>query len=130
MANFQTIVLSIAAFILIVILIIMAYVIMKSKNSQRWPPNIGDCPDYWEDQRDPKGAKGSKCVNIKGLGKNYDENVIPSSPFIMDFSGAAYVGSQGLCNKYKWAKGYEVTWDGITSGVSNPCDITDTTGNV
>ena len=40
----------------------------------------------------------------------------------MNFNQAPYTGSQGTCNKYKWAQGCGLTWDGITSGVPNPCD--------
>lgn len=40
----------------------------------------------------------------------------------MNFNQAPYTGNQGTCNKYKWAQGCNTTWDGITSGVPNPCD--------
>lgn len=41
---------------------------------------------------------------------------------LMNFNQAPYTGGQGTCNKYKWAQGCNITWDGITSGVPNPCD--------
>jgi hypothetical protein len=40
----------------------------------------------------------------------------------MNFNQAPYTGNQGTCNKYKWAQNCGITWDGITSGVPNPCD--------
>ena len=40
----------------------------------------------------------------------------------MDFTLAPYNGSDSGCQKYKWATSCGVTWDGITSGVINPCD--------
>jgi hypothetical protein len=39
----------------------------------------------------------------------------------MNFNTSAFTGSQGACNKYNWATKCNVTWDGITYGVSNPC---------
>ena len=41
---------------------------------------------------------------------------------LMNFNQAPYIGNKGTCNKYKWAQGCNITWDGITSGVPNPCD--------
>ena len=39
----------------------------------------------------------------------------------MDFNTPYFRGSDGTCNKYKWAKSCDLTWDGITYGVANPC---------
>ena len=36
----------------------------------------------------------------------------------MDFSVYPYSGADGLCNKKKWAKTCELTWDGITNNKS------------
>ena len=44
----------------------------------------------------------------------------------MDFNTTTYTGSLGDCNKSEWAKKIGVTWDGITYGVPNPCDSTET----
>ena len=33
----------------------------------------------------------------------------------MDFSYSHWNGKDGLCNKYKWAKKCDLTWDGITT---------------
>jgi uncharacterized membrane protein YdjX (TVP38/TMEM64 family) len=115
MANFQRIVLFIAVVLLIICLIIIGLVLVNSKNNQQWPPIVGDCPDYWVDT----SGNGGNCINVKNLGKS------PPSP--MDFTSSIYTGSNGTCNKYKWATLYGLTWDGITYGVSNPCDTTDTT---
>jgi hypothetical protein len=45
----------------------------------------------------------------------------------MNFDAAPFNSDNGLCAKYKWATSCGVTWDGITSGVKNPCDTTTTT---
>ena len=40
----------------------------------------------------------------------------------MNFNQQPFTGDNGSCSKYRWATGCGVTWDGITSGVKNPCD--------
>jgi hypothetical protein len=42
----------------------------------------------------------------------------------MNFNQAPFSGSNGSCSKYNWATSCKVTWDGITSGISNPCTST------
>jgi hypothetical protein len=113
--NFQKIVLAIAIVLLIIALIFIGISLAKSKEKATWPPIIGECPDYWFDI----SGNGSMCVNTLNLGKCN----IPSSnnQNAMDFSGNTFIGSNGNCSKYKWATGCGVTWDGITSGVVNPC---------
>ena len=44
----------------------------------------------------------------------------------MNFNQSPFTGDNGLCSKYNWATGCGVTWDGITSGISNPCDTSTT----
>ena len=36
----------------------------------------------------------------------------------MDFTGDFWQGSTGDCNKYKWARACDLTWDGITVFIS------------
>ena len=43
--NFQSIVLTIAVVLLIICMILIGIALAKSKNTQQWPPLIGDCPD-------------------------------------------------------------------------------------
>ena len=68
------------------------------------------------------GQNGSKCSNVKNLGK-CNGSVAQGQHLTMDFSGAPYIGAQSLCSKSKWARECGITWDGITSGVDDPCDI-------
>lgn len=83
----------------------------KKQSKTVWPPLVGECPDYWLDL----SANGSKCINTKNLG------TCPNNK-TMDFTLAPYNGSDSGCQKYKWATSCGLTWDGITSGVINPCD--------
>jgi hypothetical protein len=113
--NFQKIVLIVATMILIVVLVIIGISLSKSMNNN-WPPTVADCPDYWIDL----SGNGQACFNTHGLGKCN----IPSESdkLTMNFNQSPFIGSNGICAKYKWAKNCQVTWDGITSGVKNPCD--------
>jgi hypothetical protein len=116
--TFQKIVLTIAIILLILTLVVIGYTLSKAKTEARWPPMIADCPDYWIDL----SGNGSKCVNKNSLGTCN----IPTSgqDNAMDFSKGVYLGSKSSCTKYTWAKNCGVTWDGITSGVPNPCSKT------
>lgn len=117
--SFQSITLTVAIIGLIVILIFIGVMLSRSStSSDKWPPVVGDCPDYWEDL----GTDGSQCLNSKSLGKCN----VPSAagPDAKDFTVANFTGDNPSCAKYKWAKTCEVTWDGITYGVPNPCDTT------
>ena len=115
MNSFQKIVLIIAVVILILLLIFIGITLKNSKSNQSWPPVTGDCPDYWVDM----SGNGAQCVNKLRLGTCN----IPTaaSQNAMNFTANTFAGSNGTCAKYTWAQGCGVTWDGITSGVSNPC---------
>jgi hypothetical protein len=110
MVNFHRLVIIITVIILILILIFVAIMLSRSKSSQTWPPIVGDCPDYWIDL----SGNGAMCVNSKKLG-TCNQNT-------MNFTTSLWTGSNGLCAKYNWANGCGLTWDGITSGVPNPCN--------
>ena len=119
--SFQKIVLTIAVILLILTLVVIGYSLSKAKSEAPWPPMIGDCPDYWLDL----SGNGAACVNTHSLGTCN----IPTSgqKNAMDFSTPAFTGANGLCAKYTWAKACNVTWDGINSGVQNPCSNPTTT---
>jgi len=117
--NFQKIILIIATVILILLLIIIGISLRNSSESMAWPPIIGDCPDYWVDL----SGNGGACLNSHSLGKcNLPGN--DKEKNTMNFDNAPFNSANGLCAKYKWANSCGVTWDGITSGVKNPCDTT------
>lgn len=111
MASFQSNVIIIFAVLLVVCLIVFGYMMHKKQLKKVWPPLVGTCPDYWTDL----SANGSNCTNIKNLGKCPNNKT-------MNFTLAPYNGSDSGCQKYKWATSCGLTWDGITSGVINPCD--------
>jgi len=119
--NFQKMVLSVAVGILIIMLVIIGMALSKASYEDTWPPIVGDCPDYWVDM----SGNGEACLNSHSLGRCN----IPTegSPGTMNFNQSPFTGDNGTCSKYNWATGCGVTWDGITSGIKNPCDTsTDT----
>ena len=84
---------------------------------------VPECPDYWGiTGLDVSGNKLAKCVNIKDLGSCPADS--GDKHLTMDFNGPMYTGDNGTCAKYKWANNCNVTWDGITYGVNNPCQTT------
>jgi hypothetical protein len=119
--NFQKIVLTIAIIILIVMLVVIGITLSKSSSSEVWPPIVGQCPDYWVDL----SGNGEACLNSHNLGKC--NLPTPDNKSTMNFNQAPFIGDSGTCAKYKWATNCQVTWDGITSGVKNPCDTSTST---
>lgn len=98
--------------IFLVIASIALYYINKNKNKDKPFPTVAQiCPDYWEDRS--TNADGSKCLNVKNLGKSKNRT--------MDFTKSLWKGNQGVCNKSEWAKKSRLSWDGITNNIRIPC---------
>ena len=105
--NFQMIVLMVSSIFLVIMFIILIIALYKKKYSQQFPPIISNCPDYWEDK---SIGNSSNCVNIKGLGTCGVKS--------KDFSGSDWTSKEGICNKARWARNCNLTWDGITNNPS------------
>jgi hypothetical protein len=117
---FQKMVLTAAIVILIIMLVIIGMSLSKASYEDTWPPIVGDCPDYWVDM----SGNGEACLNSHSLGRC---NVpTKGENGTMNFNQSPFTGDNGICSKYNWATGCGVTWDGITSGISNPCDTSTT----
>jgi hypothetical protein len=108
MLTFHKVVLGIAIILLVLILALIGYSLSYS-TTVNWPPIVGDCPDYWVDL----SGNGEGCYNSRSLGSTTCKKII-------DFSD--YTD----CQKFEWATECNITWDGITSGVLNPCDTSTT----
>jgi len=117
--NFQKIVLTIATILLIIILILIGISLSKASKKDIWPPIVGECPDFWIDM----SGNGSSCFNTHSLGTCNIPTEANSN--VKNFNSLPFTGAEGDCYKYKWAKQCGVTWDGINSGVKNPCDTSD-----
>jgi hypothetical protein len=114
--HFQKIVLTVATVLLIIILVVIGVSLSKAKENNIWPPIVGKCPDFWVDI----SGNGEACFNSHSLGTCN----IPSeeNKNTKNFNQAPFIGANGDCHKYNWAKQCNITWDGINSGVKNPCD--------
>ena len=112
MANFQKMTLIIACLLLLICITIIIFTFLFPNTKQVWPPLVSNCPDYFEDEK----GDGSSCLNKLKLG-NQDNQC--NGPY--NFTNSRYIGSNGNCEKYKWANNCNLTWDGITYGVKNPC---------
>ena len=99
--SFQTRTLTIAIWILIISLALIAVLLLVGKGKKEYPPEIGNCPDYWQLTED------GLCENVKNLGTG-----CPSS---INFNVDEYKGAKGKLSKCKLIKGCGATWDGITN---------------
>jgi hypothetical protein len=113
--HFQKIVLIIAIVLLIIMLLVIGVTLSKAREDN-WPPIVGECPDYWVDM----SGNGEECFNSNSLGRCNKPDDANNN--VMNFNQVPFTGNDGNCSKYRWATSCGVTWDGITSGVKNPCD--------
>jgi hypothetical protein len=122
MNGFQKTVLTVAVIILIITLVFIG-VSLSYASGSAWPPIVPECPDYWT--IDGSG-NNTTCVNVKNLGTCVEQG--DKGHQIMNFNDPVFSGSNGNCAKYKWADKCNVSWDGISYGVKNPCDVAETAG--
>jgi len=116
MESFQKIVLFIAIIILIIALVFIGIALFYASASNTWPPQVPSCPDYWS--VDGSG-NNITCTNIKDLGTC--KPISNQSHLVMNFNTPAFSGENANCAKYTWAQKCNISWDGITYGVNNPC---------
>lgn len=113
MANFQKMTLIVAGILLLVCIVVIVLIFLFPNTEQVWPPMVPNCPDYFKDIN----GDGSKCQNDLLLGTC---GIDPSNNFI-NFTDVKYIGSNSACEKYNTAQNCQISWDGITYGVKNPC---------
>jgi hypothetical protein len=116
MADFKKTLLMVAVVVLIISLIFLGVMMSSKSKDAKWPPKVAECPDFWQEVsgKKPNGDDFVKCNNINNLGKS-------SCKKDMDFSSTTWAGSEGECRKSNWAKGCDITWDGVTNN-STICD--------
>ena len=94
--TFQKTVLTISIVLFIFMMIVIATMMTSAKQNLVFPPQTGQCPDFWS-----LGASGTKCYNTHNLGNKC------ASP--TDFS------QMTMKDKCDFAKDCSIGWDGITN---------------
>lgn len=106
-SSFRTIVTIIALILFIITLILITFAVSHFNKDKQFPPVTGTCPDYWTDISDSKDSSKVVCKNTHNLGT--------CNKSTMNFSGGAWNGNDSICNKAKWARQCNLSWDGITN---------------
>ena len=102
MDQFKKTVLMIALTIFLGMLLIMALIIKNSYKNQVFPPEVAQCPDYWEPIQGSKKCKAT--ANNKGTYSQGAES--------KELADDVPTGRIENCN---WARDNKINWDGITN---------------
>ena len=109
--SFQEILLIISTVMLCFMLLMIGVLMYNRKYSDKFPPVESSCPDYWKFVKKIDNLTNKEetfCENVQNLGTCPAEN-------IKNFDDAEWNGTDGLCNKQKWARKCDLSWDGITN---------------
>jgi hypothetical protein len=104
--NYQIILILAASIMLILVLTFVGYTLYNHRKDQKFPPNIGLCPDHWT-----MGSDDHTCMNSQGVG-----TFAPLEGDSYDFTGSSN------CQKANYARLHGLSWDGITND-DDVCDI-------
>ena len=111
--SFAKICITVAVVILIICLTFMGILLWYSKEATLWPPEISECPDYW----DVVGK--NVCKANKGLGNTGNGSNKACS--YMDFNSGQFKGKSGRRERCRWARDCGVYWDGISDAKPSVC---------
>ena len=117
--NFNKLVLIIAITVLIGSLIFLGY-FLNFKLDFIYPPIISDCPDYWDIS--VNDIDTPFCKNVLKINNGNINNNKCQSHAIDLFKKNGSGKYDIMCEKYKWAKECNLTWDGISSD-KNICEL-------
>ena len=130
--SFYSIVILIAAIILIVVLTFLGIEISKKGEEKDFPPDASNCPDYWNESETGiceiplanKHPNNSGILDSTGtiLITNNNTYGLDGGAYKVDFNNEGW-GAQNeseKCTKAKWANQFGIVWDGITN--FNKCD--------
>lgn len=100
--------------VILLVMVILWYFVRKASYAQKFPPSVGNCPDYWEDLT----GDGSACYNKKKIGTcppaSYNDTYDKKA--VMNMKKFPFDGPNSMCAKYTWASNCGLTWDGLTYG--------------
>ena len=109
--SFQEIILVISTVMLCLMLLMIGVLMYNRKYNDIYPPVQSSCPDYWKIVKKINSLTNKEemqCENEQNLGTCLNENV-------KNFNGSEWNGTNGMCNKQKWARRCDLSWDGITN---------------
>ncbi len=106
--SFKFIFLYIAIVVLAICCILAYYSIEENIKQKTWPPVISKCPDYWVETTSPDGTV---CENTKQIGSDS----CPKEIDLTTFEYNSKLLAKNDCEKAKWARSCNLTWDGITN---------------
>ncbi len=99
--GFKKSVFTIALVIFIIVLLVLAVVIKNSYKNSVFPPEVSQCPDFWELSDDKKTCKAT----------DQNRGTFEVGKLSDDFSDMSNSARITKCN---WAKENGISWDGIT----------------
>jgi len=123
--NFRKTVLTTAIVFLILALIFVGVILFNKRRNANYPPVLGNCPDYYEDQLlsdqpnkvncVPQGGTGSTVGDMssntdKASSLNYYGNNCPS---ITSYKNMSKLSNKQKCNLINEYSNCGFTWDGL-----------------
>ncbi len=105
---------------IIVLIVVMGFLGVSLRNAKDVEVErvYADCPDYWK--IDASGNCAAQADPTKA--RSYlNTGTLDAGEFIKSFQDEVFKGSNGLCQKRKWALASEVQWDGLTYGSTLKC---------
>ena len=124
---FYIVVLTIAVFLLILVLTSLGLVMTARNNTAPFPPSKNTCPDYWEVTYDDTDTdrKKPKCKVPTTINKgNLTPGILSGSTTkgfnagVIDFENADwgnFPGKTKQCAIRDWAVTNEIVWDGVSN---------------
>ena len=129
--SFYLIILSVALFILIIVLGFMGWMLSHQKDQVDFPNITTTCPDFWEIDSTNGYCKQPTTSENFNFGKRVitedAAKFIPigaTTPILAPgFSGTTFnskdsvwgSGKEAICNKKKWADNIGINWDTVTN---------------
>ena len=113
--GFHSSVIKFATIIFVVLVIVLSIIISLTGTQKVWPPEIANCPDYWEEEDLGLCRNTKKIVNYK-VKKDHTGDTLPGPQWPTKESNEKFYdkGVDGLKAKCVWAKQNNVFWSGVS----------------
>ena len=125
--SFYLIILSVALFILIIVLGFMGWMLSHQKDQVDFPNITTTCPDFWEINGNGYCVQPSTTTSFNyGTASsltNYIKTGTTTAVDVPGLSGTTFnskvsewgSGKEAVCNKKKWANDNNIKWDTVTN---------------